>query len=189
VAITFDDGPDPVFTPRVLDLLRAHDAKATFFLTGTNASRHPEIVARIRQEGHLIGNHLLADEYILWKPESELERSLLETERHLGPFHGPKYIRPPRMLYGEAFLRVARQHGYTIVLGSAYVSDPYRPPSRLIAWSMRRMLTRGSILVLHDAGGDRINTIEALPAILQAGAERHLRFVTLQTLLAAAPGA
>lgn len=187
VALTFDDGPDPVFTPGILGTLRAYDAKATFFLTGTNASRYPELVSRIRTEGHQIANHMWADQYILFESDLELERSLLDTEAHIGLHDEPKYVRPPRMLFGPAFLRVARKHQYTVVLGSAYVSDPHTPPVRLITWSMRRMLRPGAILVLHDAGGNRQNTLDALPAILQAGAERRLRFVTLQALVSAKP--
>jgi peptidoglycan/xylan/chitin deacetylase (PgdA/CDA1 family) len=182
VAITFDDGPDPAYTPRVLDMLKAHGAKATFFLTGTNAAANPDLVMRIHGEGHLAGNHLLRDEYVLLDSAAEIEQALVETEKRAGITGPPKYVRPPRLLFGSAFRLATAKHGYTIVLGSAYVSDPYGPPAGYISWAMRRMLRPGAILVLHDAGGNRENTLAALPSILEHGRTAGLAFVTLADL-------
>lgn len=182
VALTFDDGPDPIYTPKILEILRRYKAKATFFLTGTNAARYPELIRQIRIEGHGLGNHLHEDRFVLFASESDLERWLLETESRIGFTEGPKFVRPPRMLFSRRFVRVAQRHGYRIVLGSGYVSDPYRPPVSLIEWSMKRMLHPGAILVLHDAGGNRTRTVSALPSILEAGTSQGLRFVTLETL-------
>jgi peptidoglycan/xylan/chitin deacetylase (PgdA/CDA1 family) len=188
VAVTFDDGPDPRNTPRVLDILRVHHAKATFFLTGRNAAAFPSLVTQIRAEGHLVANHLLEDAYVLFKTTSELEHELISTERVL--FIGqdqPKYVRPPRGWFGATFRAVANRHGYRIVIGSAYVSDPYRPPARYIAFAMKKMLRPGAILVLHDGGGHRENTLTALPLILEAGRRRGLEFVTLAELQRSSP--
>lgn len=182
VALTFDDGPDPSYTPKVLEILREHQGKATFFVTGLNAQRYPHLITQIRAEGHELGNHLYDDRFILFAAERDLERWLLDTEIRIGRGDEPRFVRPPRMLFSPAFLRVARRHGYTSVLGSGYVSDPYRPPVGLMVRSMERMLAPGAILVLHDAGGDRTKTLTALPLILRAGALRGLRFVKLRTL-------
>jgi len=179
VALTFDDGPHSQHTPQVLEILKTYDATATFFLIGANALRHPDIIARIRAEGHSVGNHLFLDEYIMLKREDALEENLLKTEATLTLDGDQKFIRPPRLIFGPAFARVARRHGYKIVLGSAYTSDPYRPPAWYIAWAMKRMLKPGAILVLHDGGGNRGNTVHALPAILRSARERGLRLETL----------
>jgi peptidoglycan/xylan/chitin deacetylase (PgdA/CDA1 family) len=126
VALTFDHGPHSQQTPQVLDTLKTYEAKATFFLTGANALRHPDVISRIRAEGHFVGNYLFSDEYNMLKSEEALEENLLKTEAALTLDGGQKFIRPPRLIFGPAFARVAHRHGYKIACGSAYASDPYR---------------------------------------------------------------
>jgi peptidoglycan/xylan/chitin deacetylase (PgdA/CDA1 family) len=185
-ALTFDDGPDPAFTPRVLDALGRHDAKATFFLVGRRARQQPELLARIRAEGHEVANHTETHGRTVLQPESRFEKELLEGERTLGLSAArPKLFRPPGIWLRPSQQALAARHGYLTVLGSSYAFDPYQPPVRYIEWVVARNLRPGVIVVLHDAGGDRTHTVAALPAILRAAKEKDLELVTLSELLAA----
>jgi peptidoglycan/xylan/chitin deacetylase (PgdA/CDA1 family) len=175
-ALTFDDGPDPVYTPQVLEILARHDVKATFFLVGRRARRRPDLLARIRAEGHEVANHTETHGRTLLQRGSTFEKELLGGEEALGLAAARvKLFRPPGI-----WLR----HGYLTVLGSAYAYDPYTPTD-YIEWVISRNLRPGAIVVLHDSGGNRSNTVSALPAILRAAKDDGLRFVTLSELLAA----
>lgn len=191
IALTFDDGPDPRWTPQVLAALRHEQAHATFFLIGENAAAHPDLVQRIVQEGHQIGNHMWRDENALFLSDAAAEDSLLRTERALFELTGeaPDWIRPAGGLARPSFVRRAHQLGYRVVIASAYASDPRRPPAAYIAWALTRMMRPGAILVLHDSGGDRSRSVAALPAIL-AYARRHgYRLVTLDEMFRNGPNA
>ncbi|HVR71171.1 MAG TPA: polysaccharide deacetylase family protein [Vicinamibacteria bacterium] len=183
-AITFDDGPDPVYTPQVLDALARHQAKATFFLVGRRARQRPDLVARIRAEGHEVANHTETHGRTLLQPRSRFEEELLEGEKTLGLENArPKLFRPPGIWLRPSQQAAAARHGYLTVLGSSYAFDPYRPPTRYIEWVIARNLRPGTIVVLHDSGGDRSRTVAALPAILRAAREKDLELVTLKDLI------
>ncbi len=213
-ALTFDDGPHPEYTPQVLDILARHNVRATFFLVGEHARRHPELVARIRAQGHEIGNHTDSLRTTFYMSADAFEASLLRAERTLGlgappaarlvpaeaspqrpglapvealpspPERAPrKLLRPAGGTIRPAQLRRAQQHGYTCVLGSSYAWDPAAPPAAYIAWAITKNLRPGAIVVLHDAGGDRSNTVAALEAILADAREKKLRWVTVSELL------
>jgi peptidoglycan-N-acetylglucosamine deacetylase len=179
VAITFDDGPDPVYTPKVLAILREHGVPATFFLVGERVRRYPELLRKIRQEGHAVGNHSDSWQRTVQLSDQEFERSLLRAESSLGLEGAPKLFRPAGGFLRQSQFRLLRRHGYCAVLGSAFAFDPYRPPSRYISWAITRALKPGAIVVLHDSGGDRTNTVEALPSILAYARAAGYRFVRL----------
>ena len=184
VALTFDDGPDPRWTPQVLDALRQAQARATFFLMGEHVVAYPDLVRRIVQEGHQIGNHMWRDENALLLSDAAAERSLLRTEQALFDLTGsaPDWMRPSGGLARPSFIRRARRLGYRVVIASAYASDPRRPPAAYIAWALTRMMRPGAILVLHDAGGDRSRSVAALPRILAHARRQAWRLVTLDQM-------
>lgn len=183
VALTFDDGPDPVYTPQVLDILERNNIRATFFLVGERARQHPELVARIRASGHEVGNHSDSWRSSRSLSPDEFERDLLRAEASLGlTGTSPKYFRPAGGLIGRAQIRIARQHGYTLVLATALPFDPYRPPTGWIVTLVRRSLKPGAIVVLHDSGGDRSRTVAALPRIIAAAQRRGLGFATVSAM-------
>jgi peptidoglycan/xylan/chitin deacetylase (PgdA/CDA1 family) len=190
VALTFDDGPDPVYTHPVLDLLAREKAKATFFLVGGRARQHPEIVKRIRAEGHEVGNHTDSHGRTLFQSDARFEQELIDGEKAL-ELGGSKVklFRPPGIWLRSSHQTLAARHGYLTVLGSAYAFDPYKPPVRYIEWVITRGLRPGAIVVLHDSGGDRSHTLAALPAILRAARDKNLQLVTLSELLTPAPAA
>jgi peptidoglycan-N-acetylglucosamine deacetylase len=182
VALSFDDGPHPVFTPQVLDILQQNGATATFFLIGDRALRHPEIVAHIKAAGHEIGNHYFTNGPTLGHSDAEFLRNLEETERAIGPLGNPKLFRPPGGVGRSRQLQLTRKRGYTNVLGCAYPHDPMHPPIRYIRWLIEKNLAPGTIVILHDGISDPSRSIAALPHILATGRQRGLRFVSIGEL-------
>jgi peptidoglycan/xylan/chitin deacetylase (PgdA/CDA1 family) len=186
VALTFDDGPDAVYTPQVLEILTRHNARATFFLIGEHARQHPELLERIRAAGHAIGNHMDANGATVLMSTRAFEASLLRCERALELSSGQKFLRPGVGMIRPAQLELARRHGYTVVIGSAYAWDAQRPPAAYIRWAIGKNLRPGAIAILHDAGGNRSNTLAALEGILQEGKRRGFQWVTLPELFSRA---
>jgi peptidoglycan/xylan/chitin deacetylase (PgdA/CDA1 family) len=119
VALTFDDGPSPEFTPRVLDILRRRGARATFFLIGGHALAHADLVARIRAEGHQVGNHYWNKGTTLFTDEEEFMTQVRRTEAVLGPLRAPKVFRPPGGLIRPSHRGAVERLGYRCVIGSA----------------------------------------------------------------------
>lgn len=182
-ALSFDDGPDPTYTPRVLAILKRHGAHATFFLIGDRARSHPQLVQRIKAEGHEVGNHYVMDASTLCHGDSTFLGHLDRTELAIG-IPGPmKLFRPPGGIARPGQIRLARQRGYTTVLGNAYPHDPLHPPVRYIRWLVDKNLGPGTIVVLHDGIRDPSRSIEALPQILAAGKRKGLQFVPIGTLM------
>ena len=185
VAITFDDGPDPAFTPKILATLRRHNIRATFFLVGERVRRFPALIEQIRDEGHGVGNHSDSWHRTIQLDNDEFERDLLRAEQSIGSCEPPKLFRPAGGLIKASQIRLLRKHKYSVVLGSAYAFDPYRPSKRFIEWAISRGLKRGAIIVLHDSGGDRSNTVAALPTIIENAQKAGLRFVKLSEYIQA----
>lgn len=183
VALSFDDGPHPTFTPQVLDILQRHDAKATFFLIGERALRYPELVARIRAAGHEIGNHYYKNRSTFGHSDAEFLRYLQQTERAIGFTEEPKLFRAPGGVAWPRQLRLARAQGYTFILGSAYPNDPMHPPVWYITWLIEKNLVPGTIVILHDGISDATRNITALPQILNAGHHKGLSFVSVGELM------
>jgi len=128
VAITFDDGPDPTFTPQILETLRRYNIKATFFLVGERVRRFPELCEQIRDEGHCVGNHSDSWHRTVQLNNDEFESDLLRAEQSIGSCAPPKLFRPAGGLIRTAQIRLLWKHKYSVVLGSAYAFDPYRLP-------------------------------------------------------------
>lgn len=185
VALSFDDGPHPSFTPQVLDILQRHGAKATFFLIGDRALRHPDVVAAIRAGGHEIGNHYSGNIPTLGHSDAEFVRNLEQTEAALGIAAKPALFRPPGGIVWSRQIQSARVRGYRCVLGCAYPHDPMHPPVRYIRWLVAKNLVPGAIVILHDGISDPPG-IQALPDILEAGHHKGLRFVSISELIHAA---
>jgi peptidoglycan/xylan/chitin deacetylase (PgdA/CDA1 family) len=172
VALSFDDGPHPEFTPQILEILERHDAKATFFLIGERALRHPELVPQIRDAGHEVGNHYFRNGTTLLHSDAEFAGNLERTEKAVGFTTEPKLFRPPGGVAWPRQLRHARARGYKCVLGCAYPHDPLRPPVRYIKWLIEKNLRPGTIVILHDGISDPRRSIEALPHILTLDVRR-----------------
>jgi peptidoglycan-N-acetylglucosamine deacetylase len=182
VALSFDDGPHPHYTPQVLELLARHQARATFFLIGERALRHPELVSDIRAAGHEVANHYFTNGSILTHSNADFLLRLQQTETAIGLGGEAKLFRPPGGIARSRQLREAVKHGYTCVLGSAYPHDPMHPPVWYIQWLIEKNLVSGTIIILHDGISNPTRSIQALPHILAAGKSRGLSFVSIGEL-------
>ncbi len=190
LALTFDDGPDPEVTPRVLELLAAAGQRATFFAIGERVARHPELARRIVEEGHELANHSFGHAWHLglwpWRAvAAELERASRTLAEASG--HAPRFFRPPAAVLTPRIAAGARRAGLTLVGyslrsldGSAVV------PADHVMRRLRRGLSEGAILVLHDArvDGRAPASLGLLPELLEELRRRGLRSVTLSALLA-----
>src|SRR5437762_1873232 len=192
VAITFDDGPDPRWTPKILDILKAANVKATFFLVGVNAEHHPALVRRIVDEGHEIGNHTYyhPNLALCWPEHIRLELNatqlLLETiTGRATTLFRPPYAADtqPAQLSELTPLQIAQDLNYLVVLENIDPQDWAKPGADIILQRVKQQRRDGSIILLHDAGGDRSQTVEALPRILEWLHTRGDTIVPLSTLL------
>jgi cellulose synthase/poly-beta-1,6-N-acetylglucosamine synthase-like glycosyltransferase/peptidoglycan/xylan/chitin deacetylase (PgdA/CDA1 family)/spore germination protein YaaH len=192
VAITFDDGPDPRWTPKILDILKAANVKAAFFLVGVNAERYPGLVRRIVNEGHEIGNHTYyhPNLALCWPEHIRLELNatqlLLETiTGRATTLFRPPYAADtgPTQLSELAPLKIAEDLNYLVVLENIDPQDWAKPGADIILQRIKQQRHDGSVILLHDAGGDRSQTVEALPRILDWLHTRGDTVVPLSTLL------
>ncbi len=183
VALTIDDGPDPIGTPRILDVLSQHDAHATFFLITSRIPGNEELVVRTVEEGHELANHLTTDGRSILLSPSEFERRLLESHRVLSRFSDVHWFRPGSGWYNDAMLSILHQHDYQCALGSVYPFDPQIPSAWFASRYVLRNVRPGSIIVLHDHGARGERTASALAVILPELNRRGFRVVTLSELL------
>ncbi len=168
----------------MLEILARHDARASFFLIGSRAQRHPALVRRILDEGHEVGNHLWHDERAARLSDSDFERSLLATHAVLGASGATlKVMRPGSGVVGPRKVAIGQRHGYRCLLGSAYAFDPQVPSARWASWCLRALLHPGAIAILHEGDRSRRYALAALEALLAEAARRGLRAVTAAELL------
>lgn len=189
VALSFDDGPSPTTTPGVLAVLDKLGLRATFFVTGTEVTRHPDLVSEIRDAGHAVETHGMEHEHHLLRgPRWVLADTAqaLDGLRSLGVV--PKFLRPP---YGQASagtLLAARQHGLVPVLWSAWGREFAQRSPDAVAGRVLSRLRPGAIVLLHDSdrlcGKGSVDAVEgALPAIAEELERRRLECVTVGELL------
>src|SRR5881394_1942990 len=192
VAITFDDGPSPQWTPKILDVLKTANAKAAFFLVGVNAEKYPGLVRRIVNEGHEIGNHTYyhPNLALAWPEHVRLELNatqlLLETiTGRATTLFRPPYAADtsPSQLSELMPLQIAQDLSYLVVLENIDPQDWAKPGADIILQRVKQQRRDGSIILLHDAGGDRSQTVAALPRILDWLHTRGDTIVPLSTLL------
>lgn len=184
VALTFDDGPWPAQTEQVLDILAAADVKASFFMVGYLAERYPEIARRVAEEGHLIGNHTQSHT-VLTRQDGEVIRDQIEGgSATLQQVTGvaPTWFRPPGGGMSAKVLQEAHRMKMDLVMWDVDPQDWRRPGVEPMLANVRANIGPGSVVLLHDGGGDRTQTIEALPVIIEELKAQGYIFVTLDQL-------
>jgi len=181
IYLTFDDGPNPEATPRVLDILKQHKVKAAFFLLGRKVAAHPEIVKRIYREGHGLGNHTYSHVGGLNVTLETISKELRDTDRAIKAACGvsPQFFRPPFGFFNYRYFFVAEKMGYRSVLWTIDAADWNRITSAEIESRLLLRVKGGYIVLLHDGGPSREAVIEALPVIIEKLKAKGLKFKPL----------
>jgi peptidoglycan/xylan/chitin deacetylase (PgdA/CDA1 family) len=170
VNITIDDGPDPKWTPQVLDVLREYGVKATFCMVGTQAQAHPDLVRKVVAAGHRLCDHSVSHDTAMDKqPPAYQSQQILDAERMITKASGgvrPMYYRAPGGAFTPYSRKLAASRGMRPLGWNVDTKDFERPGTDAIVATVERELPNGPTLLFHDAGGDRSQTVEALRRIL-----------------------
>ena len=175
VYLTFDDGPHPTYTPRVLDVLARHNARATVFGVGSLAERWPLIIQRIAHEGHTLANHSWSHESLAGVSNAAFDRSVGRTQEILGPLATP-CLRPPFWDISRFTEDWANELGLRLVGWSYSPNDWEQTPAEAIADSLVARAAPGAVLLLHDGGGPRSATVRGLDMALERLSDRGFEF-------------
>jgi peptidoglycan/xylan/chitin deacetylase (PgdA/CDA1 family) len=178
IALTFDDGPDPRWTPAVLALLRQYRVHATFCLVGAHVVRHPDLVRRIAEDGHALCDHTWGhDEQLPRRSPAAIRADLRRTSEAIERASGgraPAYFRAPGGNWSAAVVTEARRLGLRPLGWSVDPRDWTRPPAATITRTVLGAARGGPIVLLHDGYGDRSVTVAALRTILAGLPDRPL---------------
>lgn len=190
VALTFDDGPSVPFTSEILDALREYGVKATFFVLGKNAKFHPELIQRIYQEGHEVGNHSWSHERLIFKTPTFIRNEIARTDQLIRStgYQGSIPFRAP---YGNKLLIlpwILKSMDRPHILFDVIAKDWEGPSPHVITQRIMEQLHPGAIILLHDAdgenaGGNRSKTVQALKPLIETVKAQGYQFLTISELL------
>ncbi len=184
IAITFDDGPHPENTPRLLDMLKERNIRATFYVVGNMVRYNPQILRRMIAEGHEIGNHTVTHRNLARMSESSLREELTQAHQQIVAATGvpPRSVRPPGgAITTDQKKLMLREFGYPTVLWSCDPKDWQRPGASVVAQRLLDGAYPGGILLVHDLHKP---TVDAMPQTLDGLLARGYRFVTISELIA-----
>ena len=192
VALTFDDGPSPAWTPQILDELKRANVQATFFMIGHHVKKYPDVARRVAKEGHEIGNHGYAHSVLFYYTEEELEEEIKYAELIIRETTGQttKCFRPPKALITRREKEKIKSMGYHVVLWSLNSKDWVTFDDKYIVRYLLRNIKNGDIILFHDSGGvfkteggDRSETVSTIPLLIEKLKERNFKCVTVSELL------
>lgn len=192
VAITFDDGPSPVWTPAILEALDKAGVKATFFMLGEHVRKYPKAAKLVAEAGHEIGNHSMHHNNFIYYDKFEVEKDIKDTENIIKQVTGrtTRLFRPPKAWLSKREKKKIREFGYEVVLWSLNSKDWVNFDDKYIVRYLVKNVRPGDIILFHDSGGffkseegNRIETVNAIPRLVEKLVERGYRFVTVSELL------
>lgn len=185
IALTFDDGPHPQYTAQVLDLLAQYEAKGTFFLVGQQAEKSPHLVRRMAEEGHEIANHTYTHPFT--KAVPTILKEIDQTNDTLYSIIGyaPKLFRPVEGYYTDQLVDEVVAAGYKIVMWSWHqdTEDWKNPGVNKIVSKVLDGAEAGNVVLFHDGGGNREQTVQALEKVLPQLQKQGYRFITISDML------
>ncbi len=186
VALTYDDGPHPIYTPQILDILDQYQAKATFFMIGSRMEQYPDIVREVSARGHLIANHTYTHPYNLrtLSPE-KLKWEIDQCQQNMQTIAGQNtyLFRPPRGILNQEIIKIVQDKGYTIVLWGICTFNRKTPTPDMMATRVIKQAHPGQIVLLHDGRTDfRWKDVVATRLIVASLSRQGYRFVTLEEL-------
>ncbi|MDO8461386.1 MAG: polysaccharide deacetylase family protein [Deltaproteobacteria bacterium] len=188
IALTFDDGPNEPFTSQILDILKAYEVPATFFLVGKHVVQYPETVERMVREGHAIGNHTWSHHPLVWKGVVEIEGEIEGAEKAMQPLIPvpSKLFRSPHGWKNPFLVEALDKRGYRLIGWSRGVWDTDRPSKEVLFRRLTRGIKGGEIILLHDGDGDadqlqadRSATVAVLPEVIAYYRRLGFQFVTI----------
>jgi len=192
IALTFDDGPSPKWTPLILDELKEAGVKATFFMVGKHVQQYPDVARRVVAEGHDVGIHTFNHPVLLFSPSWHLEKEITDAEAIIKETTGrqTKLFRPPKAwLTAREKLKISSL-GYNTILWSLNSKDWVRFDDKHIRRYIYNNIHPGDIVLFHDSGGafkieggNRKRTTKTLPRLIEKLKEKGYRFVTVSELL------
>lgn len=185
IALTFDDGPHPRLTPKILEILDEYGIKATFFVIGKNALDYPDTMRLLAESGCEIGNHTFSHSDLWGKSESNMREEILDCSRILSENYGidTKLLRPPRGRFDEGVAAMSEELDYDIILWNIDTEDWAHTSAQNIAKKVLGGVTGGDIILMHDFIGREGHTCEALRLIIPELLERGFEFVTVGELI------
>ncbi|QUY46000.1 polysaccharide deacetylase family protein [Acaryochloris marina] len=187
IALTFDDGPWPKTTSKVLDILQEYNVQATFFVLGSNIPQYSDLLQRVALEGHAIGNHTWSHGYHNHSPalaQREIQRTAKAIEKYTGV--KTSLFRPPGGFLNNGLVAEAQAQQQVTILWS--VDDIYHGTVDEAVQNILQNATSGGIILMHDGGGDRELTIKALPQIITQLRQQGYQLVTIPQLLEMSAG-
>ena len=185
IALTFDDGPHPRYTPQILDILAEYGIKATFFEVGENVIYYSDAARRVAAEGHEIGNHTYTHPHIKNLNEAQLSEETSRCESAITNVTGvkPRLFRPPEGVVDTAVKTWATKNGYSVVLWSVDTRDWAGTSVEEMVKNVDENAHSGSIILMHDYVSRRSHTIEALRKIIPMLLDKGYEFVTVSELM------
>ena len=185
IALTFDDGPHPKITPKILDLLNKYNVKATFFVIGVNVENYPKPLKRAIDEGHEIGNHTNSHSILKSMNKKKIEEEILNCEEKISFYtqDKSKILRPPCGLYDENLVKIAKDNDYIIILWNIDTHDWSHMSTDDIVKTVSNNVKGGDIILFHDYISGENHTIEALEILIPMLINQGYEFVTVSQLL------
>jgi len=188
VAFTFDDGPNPEWTPLFLDVFRKYGAKATFFFIGSHIEQHPELARQTFEEGHELGNHTYSHPFMSKLSKEEQLEQLSRSDELIAGITGrnPSIFRPPFFDVNDDLLEACAERGYSVInaLNTDSIDWEDATSAEHILTTSRAHVRNGSIFIYHDGFGDRSSTLEAVTTLIPELIAAGYRLVTVSELLA-----
>jgi polysaccharide deacetylase family sporulation protein PdaB len=186
VALTFDDGPDNLYTPKILDILKKEHIKATFFVVGQMAKRYPDSLKRIDKDGHTIANHSWNHPILSKMPVPDVLKQIEDTNNVVASVIGktPSFIRPPYGALNKELESAIGNKGYKLIYWNVDTLDWNNQSADKIVATVKKETKPGSIILQHNAGSQSIqNTVDALPKLIAYLRSQHYEFVTIDDML------
>lgn len=189
IALSFDDGPHPEFTPAILDILDRHNIPATFFLVGRHVRREPALAQRLAAGPHEMANHTLNHRILPALLDQAVIEEIRQADQVIREITGraPRLLRPPMGLFSRRVIDLIEGCGYTTVIGDVYPRDPNLPGRERIFRRVIQRVRPGSIIILHDGGNtrrvDRSQTVWAVERIVENLLAKNYRFVTISEMM------
>lgn len=184
VALTFDDGPDARFTPLILDILKENSVQATFFVVGKNAEENPEILLRIKDEGHEIANHTYSHPEMKNISPEELLAQVKKTDTVVQNITGQNtpFMRPPKGVIDGRQLEILAEGGYQTALWNICLENKECKSPQEMAQRIITNIQPGNVVLMHDGRLDRTFTVKALPILIKGLKDKGFSFTTLSKL-------